>query len=353
MKMDEVEQSAKKVLLDLLNGVSMISNPKVVLEPGTAGVDQPDFSVEVKVRDEPWTLLVEVNTFGQPRLVRQAVKQLEKYRDMFPRIYPIFMAPFVSEQSAVILRDNRIGFVDLAGNCNLDFAGIYVQVVGKPNPNTRKDQLKTVFSTKASRVVRVLLHGPDKEWNLSDLAQEVDVSIGLVHNVKKLLLDYEWLRKESDLLSLSNPEALLKAWVDSYKAGKNTRHDYHSLQKIPELEGRLADVCNRMGIKHALTSFSGAERLAPYARYQRVTSFVEKDVSQVADALDLKSVKTGANVSLVLPYDEGVFYGSKEVRGASVASPVQVYLDLKAEKARGDEAAEFLFKEVIQRKWNQ
>ena len=61
---------------------------------------------------------------------------------------------------------------------------------------------------------------------------------------------------------------------------------------------------------------------------------------------------SGANVSLLLPYDEGVYYMAREVGLIPrVVCPVQLYLDLKGYKGRGEEAAEAVWKQELSRIW--
>ena len=102
---------------------------------------------------------------------------------------------------------------------------------------------------------------------------------------------------------------------------------------------------------YAFTGFSAAARLAPTVRYQRVMAYVDGDLTPVVTALSLKEVPSGANVTLLSPYDDGVFYGAAEVDGLRIASPVQVYLDLVGYRGRGEEAATFLLEQVIERTW--
>ncbi len=71
----------------------------------------------------------------------------------------------------------------------------------------------------------------------------------------------------------------------------------------------------------------------------------------MTDSLSLKRVTSGANVTLLTPYDEGVYYGSREFNGIQVASPIQVYLDLAADRGRGEEAAKELMEKVIRPSW--
>ena len=57
------------------------------------------------------------------------------------------------------------------------------------------------------------------------------------------------------------------------------------------------------------------------------------------EALNFREDERGANIWLVLPNDEGVFYGSEVRDGIPCAHPVQVYLDLKDHPERASEAA--------------
>jgi hypothetical protein len=56
-------------------------------------------------------------------------------------------------------------------------------------------------------------------------------------------------------------------------------------------------------------------------------------------------------VNLIIPYDEGVLYGSETKDGTNVTSSVQTYLDLREIKGRGEEAADFLKQQVIEKTW--
>jgi hypothetical protein len=63
--------------------------------------------------------------------------------------------------------------------------------------------------------------------------------------------------------------------------------------------------------------------------------------------LQLKEVPSGANLQIIVPYDEGVYYKGQEVDSDMVANPIQIYLDLYKHKGRGREQAEFLRERVI------
>ena len=115
--------------------------------------------------------------------------------------------------------------------------------------------------------------------------------------------------------------------------------------------GHANEFCKRENIRYALTGFSGSTRYAPAVRYQRAAAYVEQDFEKMIESIDIKAVDSGANVLLLKPYDEGVFYGKQEQNGSIIVLAVQNYLDLSSFRGRGQEAAEKLLEKAVLKKW--
>jgi hypothetical protein len=156
---------------------------------------------------------------------------------------------------------------------------------------------------------------------------------------------------EPEGLRLVDPQALLEEWVGSYSFRKNRLVDCYTLRDVAEAEAALAEECSKRGWSFALTGFSGAARLVPVVRYQRAMAYVCGPPEELLGSLQLKVVESGANVSLLFPYDEGVFQASRRIDDLDVVSPVQLYLDLRSFRGRGEEAAEQILEEVIKPSW--
>jgi hypothetical protein len=300
-------------------------------------------------------LVCEVKSSGQPRIARAACLTLNDYVRSDPRDYPVFLAPYVSPQAASICEGCGVGYLDLAGNCRLSFDQVYIRREGFPKPRGRRRDLRSLYSPKAERVLRVLLTAGNRAWKTQELADEAGVSLGQVANVKKLLDAREWIETVSAGFRLPSFDAavlpLLKEWAANYRASRNSSLDFYSLHDIPQAEAELTEASRNTKTRLAFTGFSGAARLAPTVRYQRISAYAADDISVLAQRLNLKPVASGANVTLISPYDEGVFYGAREVDGTPVVSPVQLYLDLQQTKARGEEAANSILEEIIRPIW--
>ncbi len=312
---------------------------------------QVDFIVDLTVSGIKQVLAMEVKMNGQPKMARAAINGLLRWMSSKEGAYGVFMAPYISQQTAEICRKEGIGYCDFAGNCRLVFGSVFIEQRGNPNPLLEKRDLRSLYSPKAARVLRVLLNNPGKNWKIQELASVADVSLGQTANVKKLLDARELIEKREDGFILREPLSILTEWSQNYDFRKNQTKDFYSLKSIPEIEAEISDVCERKNIRYALTGFSGAARLTPAVRYQRVTAFVDAAADQWTDLFELKEVGSGANVTLLTPYDEGVYYGVSTQEGSRIVSPVQLYLDLIGFKGRGEEAAHAILEEVIKPLW--
>ena len=72
-----------------------------------------DVMVKVRTGDLKKSLLIEVKSSGEPRIVQSAIYQLKKLVGTDKGIYPVFAAPYVSERSREILASENIGTTPL------------------------------------------------------------------------------------------------------------------------------------------------------------------------------------------------------------------------------------------------
>ena len=318
---------------------------------------QPDLALRISLPGNcAVDLVIKVKENGQPRHARTAVDQLLVYMNRFPAAYGIFVAPYISPDAGEICARAGIGYVDIAGNCRLEIERhpvyIYIRKEGVSNHFSEKRDLRSLYSPKASRVLRVLMANPERSWKVQELASAAKISLGQVSKVKKLLADRESIIETRNGMMLKTPEAVIMEWASNLRySDKRLAQDFYSFQKPAEVESRLADLCDSEGIPYGLTEFSGAARVAPIVRYQRATAYIAGDVAQIADKLELTQVSIGANVRLFVPKDEGVFLESTIIGGIRIVSPVQLYLDLCRVPGRGDEAAAAVLEQVLRPSW--
>ena len=347
---NKIENSAKAALLSCLSKVPFLKVIDIQKEYCEKD-DIADLSVIIELPGGVMQLIAEVKSSGQPRLAREAVNQILRYKDKISDAYFVFIAPYISPRAADICLSEGIGYLDLSGNCLLSFDKIFIQKKDYPNQFKEKRDLKSLYAPKAERLLRVLLCNPGKKWKIKELADESSVSLGQASNVKKVLFDRELVSGERGGFSLKEPAALLREWTENYDYRKNEVQEFYSLKSVTDIENALADYCNNRKIKYALTGFSGAARIAPAVRYKKAMVYAADLAEEAFSELSLKAVKSGGNLLLFIPYDEGVFYGSSRVNEIQIASEIQLYLDLQGFRGRGEEATEVLYERIVEKAW--
>jgi hypothetical protein len=320
-------------------------------------LSRSDWLLNVNAGNRPWTLVAEGKRSGQPREVRTGVLQLRHYLSLLPpgtASYGVLLAPFISAESAQICTEAGIGYADLAGNARLSFDQVFIETHAAKNPFHEKRAVKSIFSPKASRVLRLLLQGPLRPWKVKELAQVADVSLGHVSAVRQQLLAQEWAseevvwealprgaRRQVGGIRITQPNALLDAWAlaDRWEDRTEVR-DYSLLVTDPaEIATRLHELL--VGKRHAFTQWIAAMQRHPCTTPPVTTVYVEEfpDEALLKEALLARRVTSGGRLWLVRPVDKGVLNPLQTVHGLPLVSDVQLYLDLLQAGLRGDEAA--------------
>ncbi len=359
MKSDpsNLEDLAGERLQEVLGGVPFLRPGK----PSTqrvSGSRAPDFTLPIEVRGQSWTLACEVKSVGQPRFVREGAFQLRKYLQSLSsqRAYGIFIAPYLSEESAALLREESLGYLDFAGNCFLSFDGIFVERSGAPHTPERRRELREIFAPKASRVLRVLFTDANRPWRVTELVERAAVSLGQVSNVRRALLDREWASTDSHGLRLRKPGTILDAWSSAYAPKLAAEQDYYTLLHGKELNSAMkaAFASLPQGAYLSLASFSAAQWLAPFGRSAGTHFYADEiGLAALSQHVSLERASSGTNISVAVPEDDAVFIDSCEpAPGFRCTGLLQTYLDLARAGDRGREAADHLRKTRLEPQWS-
>ena len=316
-----------------------------------------DILVRLQVAGQSWRLVAEVKREGHPKQVRAAALQLNDYLSRLPPsvVYGVVLAPFISERSAAECREAGVGYVDLAGNCLISFDHVFLETRGAENLRRGQRELRSLFTPKAGRVLRVLLDGPARPWKVAELSGAAGVSFGHVSNVRKRLVEEEWAAADRTGLRLTRPDDLLHAWGRAYRPSLRAREALytalHGERLAAAVRAALAEA--GMGLHLVLASFSAARWLAPYAR--QATTFFYADApgrDVVRRHLQLEPAARGENVVIAEPTEDDVFVARLEpAPGIWCSGVVQTWLDLWASGERGREAADHLLRERLLPAW--
>lgn len=337
----EVLEAVEGRLKDLLAGLEVVRTRRAWVTPSGLRVD---LAVDVRAGRTRALLLLEVKSSGEPRLALAACAQLRRTTREVRGAYPVFCAPFVTESSRRLLVEEGVGYLDLSGNAHLRFGSVLIDRVGASPPIPKRRGVKELLAPKATRVLRALLLDPGRPAGLTEIARRCRMSPAGVFLVARLLEDKGFVERDRERrVVLTRPRELLALWAQSWSIERNGVARYFSLARFPEeLIDQIGALARREGLPYALTLHAGASLVAPFVRFNDVWFYAPGDPLPWVEGLELKPAEAGANVFLMEPYDEGALDGARQVRGKTVVSDVQLYVDLYNFPARGREQAEAL-----------
>ena len=271
---------------------------------------------------------------------------------------PVLAAPHISPRMAELCEKHGWGWFDLAGNCRLVVPGaLYVERSGIASVHERPKPKANLSSAASAQVLRTLL-GPENAgqvWTQTLLQKtcEPGVSMGLVNKVVSHLRDEAWLATlDSGGFQVSDALGLLEAWDKAYRFDRHRRLGYFTLLKNDDLEHSLRPLNNSNG-KAAYAGFSAANFQAPSVRQNKTWLYVnDAALDHFVHLAEAKRVDSGENLVVLIPEDDGVFYGSEfSQKGLARTNPVQTWLDLRSSGGRGKEAAEAILSQCLKPIW--
>lgn len=214
---------------------------------------------------------------------------------------------------------------------------------------------KNIFADKASLVLRKMLKDPERRWVVRDFTGSGGISLGMSQEVLKAMEKkgyIERVKKGPDSYTiLVNKDNLISDWLNKYHFNLNKIDTYYSANK--NILNKFRKVLKEN--QYALTLHAGANLITSFVKTEDIFIYInskdwKKDVLDIRQKLDLKELVRGGNIHLIHPfYKNSVFFNTQKIKGYTVVSNLQLYLDLYNFQPRGREQAEHL-KNILEEK---
>jgi hypothetical protein len=278
---------------------------------------------------------------------------------------PTLGAPYITPNMARVCQDHHWDWFDLAGNCYLSAPeGIHLERSGNESTFARPRPTANLGTAEASRVIRALLipENAGMRWTQREMENHFggripkvpEPSLALVNKVVQHLREEAFIESAPEGgFTLKKPVALLEAWREAYRFDRHQRRSFFTLLSGSRRDEGLRKFDAVSGSRGVYASFSAAEHQAPHVRQPKQWFFIAEDLEdEFARCVEAKQVDSGENLVVLIPDDDGVFYG-QESAGEPLAStnPVQTYVDLLNSGSRGQEAAEAILEQNLKPAW--
>lgn len=261
-------------------------------------------------------------------------------------------ASSLSATTRELLRQNGVAYWDKGGSLYLELPQA-VYVIEKPAPpQAREDrEPKNPYKGSSAQVLHAMLLEHERPWKVTELARKAKVSPYTSQQVLGYLESQLWIRREGrgphGVRYLTQPGKLLDAWADHHSWSSYRSLRFHRLAKnITVQRDQLVSFLSSQENPWALTLEHGVSAIAPFVtQLPGVVTVLVPDSqpwSALANEAGFREVGDGENLRLWLVSNETPFMGCSKHEGLTIASPIQLYLDLFQWPRRGKEQAQYL-----------
>lgn len=316
-------------------------------------VEHQDLEVDAVFQSSSNVFVVDAKASNRIASIRSACEQARYFAERYgSNSVPLVAVPFMGPSGREVCLEAGVSFVDVAGNAHLEAPGLLVHVEGKKQLSPERGRPLSVFAPRSSRVARLMLIDPKRWWQQSELAAKAGIGRGFVSRITGRLKEDKLIEAdESGKIRPSDPNLMLDAWKDEYEFEKHRIIAGHVASRSgEELAAKCAEVAKLHGVKYAFTGLPAAAKLAPFAGFRLAAMYVhELPAEDFLKAMSFHGGEQGANAWIILPADDGVFEGAREIDGQQCVCEVQAYLDLGGMPERASEAAQHLREKCL--KW--
>jgi DNA-binding Lrp family transcriptional regulator len=280
-------------------------------------------------------LVIPENTLTSPRL-RDLIERIQRE---LPKLQ--VMTYYVEENKLVF---NKITYAP----------GPLPETLSSDLPSTftvTKRRRVSLSSPKSMRVVRYLL--TNMKTTQTEIANRVNVSIGLVNKIVTYLVEAEIAKYKRRQLVLSEPWKLLNEISWSRSMGRLRISNWFIPDRYPEiedLEKKIKQVLENMDVRYALTLFSAAKRYTSYVKkYDAVQLYVDAfdETRQMSMRRELRPDEKGQfHVEIFEPDSVDILRESATLGGFRLCSQIQTVIDLYCYGTIGRELAIELYSKI-------
>jgi hypothetical protein len=308
-----------------------------------------DFKASLSYHNLKAEIWAEISIVESISLFAKKISQIKSLVAAHPKVIPVIVSYYLSEQKRNYCKEKGIYFIDLSGNVFLVYQSLFIERIGFSNKYPERRKGRSPFSDKASLILREFFKHRNKYYGVREIAEAVGLDPGYVSRIAKELVNRNYVLRKNSKLKIREPKVILEDWSVIYNYKKNQMASYFSLDKQPaEILKQIQKISKN--IDYALSLQAGANLLLPFSVYNEVHIYLQDVKSEeiIMQELDLKKVDKGANIFLMRPYyKNSVLYDKQLVQNMWIVSDVQLYIDIYNYPLRGLEQAEQILNQRI------
>lgn len=267
-------------------------------------------------------------------------------------IFPIIIAPYLSEQTLNRLAEAEISGIDLSGNGVVVIPGkLFVYRAGAKNKFLSNAPIKNVFRGTSSLCVRVFFNKPEYE-NVSEILNEITTRGGKTTfpTVSKVLkvLEEELLIAKGEKVRLLDAKKLLDLLIKNYRRPEVRR----TLSiKCADLSSALEKMSKNAQKKNILFAWDYPARYTVMPSDSSAMKIYTESIDDLLKGVDFAETSRFPDLILLETNEPTVYFDRRKEQESYFLSLLETFLQLSTEGKREQEAASLMIDRLLDFKY--
>lgn len=264
-------------------------------------------------------------------------------------LFPIIIAPYLSEQTLNRLAEAEISGIDLSGNGVVVIPGkLFVYRAGAKNKFLSNALIKNVFRGTSSLVARVFFNKP-KYKNVGEILSEITTREGFttLPTVSKVLkaLEEELLITKGEKVRLLDAKKLLDLLVKNYRRPKVRR----TLSiKYTDISVALETMSKNAKKKNVSLAWDYPARYTVMPSDASAMTIYTKSIDELLEEVDFTETNRFPDLILLETDEPTIYFDRRKEQKSYFLSPLETFLQLSTQGKREQEAASLMIKKLLE-----
>lgn len=325
---------------------------------GAAATVKGDALLEISWKDKSEKFVAEILRQATPKQIEMGILRLEKYarsaseRREKKRLYPLVVAPYLSERNLNRLLEAEISGIDLSGNGVVIVPDkLLVYRAGAKNKFLSSAPIKNIFRGTSSLAARVFFAKPEYE-NVGEVLEELTKRDGKTtfSTVSKVLktLEEELIIGRGEKIRLLDARKLLDALLKNYRRPEAPQ----TLSvKCADLSLALEKISKNAKKKNILFAWKYPARYTVMPSDSSTMNIYTESINELLEEVDFAETSRFPDLILLETDEPTVYFDRRKEQESYFLSPLETFLQLSTEGKREQEAATLMIKKLLELKY--
>ena len=308
----------------------------------TIDSNRKPYDAVIQINDQTFYCIAKKNARNSNLSI--IINQINEFRNsIINNKNTLFVGEYIAKDVADSLIENKINYLDVAGNCYINTKDLKIIIEGRKHIKPKNVNQARVFQEAGLKLILLLITNKESlDFSYRVLADQSNIALGSVSQIMKELENNNYILKSKEKRILKNIDELIERWFIAYNETLKPRL-FRKAYKAINIEQLRLSVNNNKNNNIFFGGEPAAEKITNYLKPLEYTIYSNEELTNLGKELKLIPDNNG-NVKIY----NTCWLESLSKINSNLAPSLVVYADLMGtNNSRNIEAAKMILENEL------